>query len=449
MDKHFQVTPLKVTTEQSRIGFIAERKAPCLIACQCVTSEIVVFRPAPNQQWLKRVLGKFINEFNTKDYKEPPPAPLFEPGELSSWSFWRAGIAEFMATFLFLYITVLTVMGVPSGYINPTVTFGLFLARKLSLTRAVFYIVMQCLGAICGAGVVKGFGPSLYQTKGGDTRVTGHDSVAIVMDTVVDQEHLQVNSCSWIFIEGNSAESVSKASEKIKIIIDKAYNSRELGYSHFVSLPLAIHPGLVDKLVNFQNKILEIAASDKDGNVECDTDEEEEDQKSTKASGVVVELKAEKDDAHVKSKASSSKPKDSGIEKSIFIKPKAFHLTVLVLKLWNKDRVKAAAEVLQSVSSKVMDALENKTVSIRLKGLDIMKGSLAKAQVLYVPVEEIGDEGRLLRACEVIIAAFVEAGLVTENDVQQKLKHTVVCDCVEIDGSLGESDVPKETGTKK
>ncbi|BBN70291.1 plasma membrane intrinsic protein 1B [Prunus dulcis] len=47
-----------------------------------------------------------------KDYKEPPPAPLFEPGELKSWSFWRAGIAEFIATFLFLYITVLTVMGV-------------------------------------------------------------------------------------------------------------------------------------------------------------------------------------------------------------------------------------------------------------------------------------------------------------------------------------------------
>lgn len=47
----------------------------------------------------------------SKDYKEAPPAPLFEAGELHSWSFWRAGIAEFMATFLFLYITVLTVMG--------------------------------------------------------------------------------------------------------------------------------------------------------------------------------------------------------------------------------------------------------------------------------------------------------------------------------------------------
>lgn len=47
-----------------------------------------------------------------KDYQEPPPAPLFEPSELTSWSFYRAGIAEFVATFLFLYITVLTVMGV-------------------------------------------------------------------------------------------------------------------------------------------------------------------------------------------------------------------------------------------------------------------------------------------------------------------------------------------------
>ncbi|CAN1300669.1 Aquaporin PIP1-1, partial [Linum perenne] len=140
-----------------------------------------------------------------KDYKEPPPAPLFEPGELSSWSFYRAGIAEFMATFLFLYITVLTVMGVsksPSkcstvgiqgiawafggmifalvyctagisgGHINPAVTFGLFLARKLSLTRAVFYIIMQVLGAICGAGVVKGFeGSQSYELQGGGANV--------------------------------------------------------------------------------------------------------------------------------------------------------------------------------------------------------------------------------------------------------------------------------------
>ncbi|KAK4743159.1 hypothetical protein SAY87_001160 [Trapa incisa] len=141
-----------------------------------------------------------------KDYQEPPPAPIFEPEELGSWSFYRAGIAEFVATFLFLYISVLTVMGVvksnsicgtvgiqgiawafggmifvlvyctagiSGGHINPAVTFGLFLARKLSLTRALFYMLMQCLGAICGAGVVKGFmGANRFELyKGGANTV--------------------------------------------------------------------------------------------------------------------------------------------------------------------------------------------------------------------------------------------------------------------------------------
>ena len=60
------------------------------------------------------------------------------------------------------------------GHINPAVTFGLFLARKLSLTRAVFYMVMQCLGAICGAGVVKGFQSSQYQLLNGGANFVQH-----------------------------------------------------------------------------------------------------------------------------------------------------------------------------------------------------------------------------------------------------------------------------------
>lgn len=40
-------------------------------------------------------------------------------------------------------------------------------------------------------------------------------------------------------------------------------------------------------------------------------------------------------------------PVDFGIDKSIFIKPKTFHLTVLMLKLWNEDRIAKASDVLQ------------------------------------------------------------------------------------------------------
>jgi aquaporin PIP len=53
------------------------------------------------------------------------------------------------------------------------VTFGLLLARKISLPRALAYMVAQCLGAICGAGLVKGFQHAFYMRNGG-----GANSVA-------------------------------------------------------------------------------------------------------------------------------------------------------------------------------------------------------------------------------------------------------------------------------
>ncbi|KAJ4843563.1 Aquaporin PIP2-7 [Turnera subulata] len=142
-----------------------------------------------------------------KDYHDPPPAPLIDVEELTKWSFYRALIAEFVATLLFLYVTVLTVIGysqqtdpnkpgvdpcggvgilgiawafggmifilvyctagISGGHINPAVTLGLFLARKVSLVRAILYMVAQCLGAICGCGLVKGFQKSYYNRYGG------------------------------------------------------------------------------------------------------------------------------------------------------------------------------------------------------------------------------------------------------------------------------------------
>ncbi|GJN40393.1 hypothetical protein PR202_gb29600 [Eleusine coracana subsp. coracana] len=136
---------------------------------------------------------------SNKDYRDPPPAPLVNAGELGKWSLYRAVIAEFVATLLFVYVTVGTVIGhkrdesaaacggvgvlgiawsfggmifvlvyctagISGGHINPAVTFGLLLARKVSLVRAVLYVVAQCLGAICGAGLVKAFHGAAHST---------------------------------------------------------------------------------------------------------------------------------------------------------------------------------------------------------------------------------------------------------------------------------------------
>lgn len=40
--------------------------------------------------------------------------------------------------------------------------------------------------------------------------------------------------------------------------IEQIVKSSALDYSHFISLPLAIHPQLVDKLINFRNSVLGI-----------------------------------------------------------------------------------------------------------------------------------------------------------------------------------------------
>ncbi|KAL3732062.1 hypothetical protein ACJRO7_028842 [Eucalyptus globulus] len=141
-------------------------------------------------------------QFGAKDYHDPAPAPLIDVAELAKWSFYRALMGEFTATLLFLYVTVLTVIGsnsqaetkscsrvgilgiawafgsmifilvyctagISGGHINPAVTFRLLLARKVSLVQAILYMVAQFLGAICGVGLVKSFQHSYYNRQGG------------------------------------------------------------------------------------------------------------------------------------------------------------------------------------------------------------------------------------------------------------------------------------------
>ena len=64
------------------------------------------------------------------------------------------------------------------GHINPAVTFGLLLARKISLIRAVLYIMAQCLGAICGCGLAKSFQKGYYvRYKGGANMLSDEYSI--------------------------------------------------------------------------------------------------------------------------------------------------------------------------------------------------------------------------------------------------------------------------------
>lgn len=292
-----------------------------------------------------------------------------------------------------------------------------------------------------------------------------------------------------VVVDGPSVKSVTTATETIQHILDEAVKSPSLQYSHFISLPLAVHTELVEKLTDFQNSVLALSGSagkdESDSDSDSNAESSDNDFEGTK---IAVDLSVEDNTEHVKVemleipvnnesskilgsisgiKSTHAHPADDnsnekeavavnlnvdgdnvrvkldvksiiqdvnaksqtlysrarwGIDKSIFIKPATFHLTVLMLKLWNSERVAAAAEILRNVSPKVKEALEGHPIAVTLKGLALMRGSPQKAHVLYARVEEVGSGERLRRACQVIIDAFVEAGLVLEKDSRSPLK---------------------------
>lgn len=66
--------------------------------------------------------------------------------------------ADFVRIALAFGVTVATMaqsIGHISGcHINPAVTAGLFVGRKIGLIKALLYIIVQCLGATLGSGIL-------------------------------------------------------------------------------------------------------------------------------------------------------------------------------------------------------------------------------------------------------------------------------------------------------
>lgn len=119
-------------------------------------------------------------------------------------SFWRAVSGEYLATLIFVLLglgstinwaagqekpppadlvlislcfglsiaTMVQCFGhISGGHINPAVTAAMVVTRKLSLAKAVFYVVAQCLGAVTGAGILYFVTPAAVRGSFGVTTV--------------------------------------------------------------------------------------------------------------------------------------------------------------------------------------------------------------------------------------------------------------------------------------
>lgn len=148
--------------------------------------------------------------------------------DLQSLSFWKALLAELLGTLILVFtgcascvpntwssttcgvpateeppsaifiqisltfgIAVATVVWsiahVSGGHITPAVTMGMFVARKITVIRAVLYIAAQCIGATVGAAILRAINPSVCEDALGYTGINSEISVfkGVGIETVI------------------------------------------------------------------------------------------------------------------------------------------------------------------------------------------------------------------------------------------------------------------------
>jgi MIP family channel proteins len=66
-----------------------------------------------------------------------------------------------------IFVVVFITAPISGGHINPAVTFGLALARRITLLRGTLYVVVQCFGAIVGSWLSMSIEKSTYDRVGG------------------------------------------------------------------------------------------------------------------------------------------------------------------------------------------------------------------------------------------------------------------------------------------
>lgn len=71
---------------------------------------------------------------------------------------------------------------ISGAHINPAVTAAMVVTRKLSLAKAVFYLLAQCVGAIAGAAILYGITPASVRGGMGVTGVSRRNDQHVVTD---------------------------------------------------------------------------------------------------------------------------------------------------------------------------------------------------------------------------------------------------------------------------
>ncbi|KAG7488335.1 hypothetical protein MATL_G00034340 [Megalops atlanticus] len=156
-------------TERAALG----RLRRCLSSCNR-EYVMVAFKGIWTQEFWRAVSGEFLATL------------IFVLLSLGSTINWSAGEekpppADLVLISLCFGLSIATMVQcfghISGGHINPAVTAAMVCTRKLSLAKAVFYLAAQCLGAIVGAGILYMVTPSSVRGGLGVTSINSNISV--------------------------------------------------------------------------------------------------------------------------------------------------------------------------------------------------------------------------------------------------------------------------------
>ncbi|KAJ3594703.1 hypothetical protein NHX12_004010, partial [Muraenolepis orangiensis] len=157
-----------------------------LSRCNCLTAVMVAFKGIWTKCFWRAVSGEFLATL---------VFVLFGLGSTLNWSAGETASpppADLVLISLCFGLSIATMAQcfghISGGHINPAVTAAMLVTRKISLAKALFYVLAQCLGAVVGAGLLYLVTPAAVTGAGlGVTTVNPKISVghALVVELVI------------------------------------------------------------------------------------------------------------------------------------------------------------------------------------------------------------------------------------------------------------------------
>jgi MIP family channel proteins len=137
---------------------------------------------------------------------------------------------------LMIGVLVFSTGSISGGNLNPAVTFSLALTHKMSYFRASCYVAAQCIGAACGALMIRALSPEIYASSGGGANQINYDKDSVSLWTAAGGEMLCTGLL--VFVVCAAADAGREKNNKYQGALTPLAISFAVLVAHLILIPI-------------------------------------------------------------------------------------------------------------------------------------------------------------------------------------------------------------------